>query len=401
MILLDLRTIYMVAAVSCLGLGALQLLAWLTGRFERWPALWGASNLLLGAGLFCIGLRGAAPDWLSISVGNVVTLAGYGMLLVTVRSFAGRVHPWRSYALLVLLMGALAGLTHQGPEQFAHRLALGSMLAALIDCAVLREAARIARREQLASAWVLAALFVPTLLLYLARAVMAELGMLGDVGLFSGQGGAHPWLALVATLFLSLRGIALFLMSSERAQKRLSLLAQNDPLTGVLNRGGLHDAVARMQQPGRRSADRHRGIDAVALLLIDLDHFKSLNDNHGHARGDDVLRLFTALVKRQSRNGDLVARMGGDEFLVVMPGATLGQAVDAGERLCMAFRTAVAGQAELQVRPTLSIGVTYGAILPEGLDELIKHADQALYQAKRLGRDQVAWAPAMAESLSA
>lgn len=170
-----------------------------------------------------------------------------------------------------------------------------------------------------------------------------------------------------------------------RANYRRSLsLALTDELTGLYNRryvfAHLNELLARMPEGGNQTA----------VMLFDIDHFKLVNDQHGHLAGDEVLRELSSRALRHVRSVDLVGRLGGEEFIVVMPETNLGGAAIVAERL----RAAVAdemfmldGQSTLPV--TISIGVAVTGERTDELDDLLKRADDALYAAKNAGRNRV------------
>lgn len=128
---------------------------------------------------------------------------------------------------------------------------------------------------------------------------------------------------------------------------------------------------------------------SIALLLIDIDHFKQLNDTHGHAAGDHILRLFAEAARGELRASDVLARQGGDEFVVVLPHLTAAEAIGVANRIRAAFGRALAGWGEATVQPTLSIGIGQGDAARDSLDTLLLQADEALYRSKRLGRNRV------------
>jgi len=173
-------------------------------------------------------------------------------------------------------------------------------------------------------------------------------------------------------------------------QRGLSL-ALTDDLTGLYNRryvvAHVNELLARMPEGGGE----------VALMLFDIDHFKQVNDQHGHPAGDAVLRELAGRALRQVRSVDLVGRLGGEEFVVVMPETNLAGAAVVAERL----RAAVAGEPfSLQagggrLPVTVSIGVAVTGETPETLESLLKRADDALYIAKNAGRNRVAMLPAI------
>jgi diguanylate cyclase (GGDEF)-like protein len=182
----------------------------------------------------------------------------------------------------------------------------------------------------------------------------------------------------------------LLLMAAERSHQLLFDHAQRDPLTGALNRSGLHLSYGRLagaRRAARQDDDAMLGI--VSLVVIDLDHFKAINDTYGHAMGDDVLRLFTATANGALRTGDTLARYGGDEFVVLLPHTAGGEACAIAEQIRVAFTNATGSLGALAVQPTLSIGIAVGSLADDTLDTILQHADEALYRSKREGRNRV------------
>jgi diguanylate cyclase (GGDEF)-like protein len=168
----------------------------------------------------------------------------------------------------------------------------------------------------------------------------------------------------------------------ERLRAELAEEAVRDPLTGLHNRRHLDRAL---------EAGRHWPVpdQETAVVVVDVDHFKTVNDRFGHAAGDDVLRAVAGVLRRASRDGDTVARLGGEEFVLLLPGAGRRQAVARAERVrreCAALVHDMAGEA---VRVTVSAGVAVGRVNGAAAGALLAAADQALYTAKATGRDRV------------
>lgn len=168
-----------------------------------------------------------------------------------------------------------------------------------------------------------------------------------------------------------------------RHLEELARLARKDPLTGLPNRRALDEELARAVA---RAARAGTPLSAVAL---DVDHFKRVNDLHGHGAGDAVLAAVAARAAAALRAGDLVARTGGEEFVVLLPGANLARAAEAAERI----RAAVADEAVVVGGIALSVTVSLGCaeLLPgdEGGRSLLARADARLYGAKSSGRNRV------------
>jgi diguanylate cyclase (GGDEF)-like protein len=168
-----------------------------------------------------------------------------------------------------------------------------------------------------------------------------------------------------------------------RAQ--LASMVLTDPLTGCLNRRGFDQALTREISRATRAGSE------FSLLAVDLDHFKTVNDTYGHLAGDDVLRAVGALLVKSGRAGDVVARVGGEEFAILLADTGLPGAQLFATRLCDLIRTHgfVIGSNDDRVAITTSIGVAVGAPrgVPDFAELLWARADDALYAAKRAGRD--------------
>jgi diguanylate cyclase (GGDEF)-like protein len=180
--------------------------------------------------------------------------------------------------------------------------------------------------------------------------------------------------------YLAVVGIGITGLSQlRRTQQQLELLATHDSLTNVLNARAFAAELA--QELGR---NRRYG-RPLALIYLDLDDFKKVNDAHGHATGDAVLRLVADAMRSAVRRADLVGRLGGDEFGVLMPETDGTVAHAAATRLVTGIRSVFRGTPSV----TASIGVVAVAGTEAGSDELLRKADQAMYEAKRAGKDRV------------
>lgn len=169
-----------------------------------------------------------------------------------------------------------------------------------------------------------------------------------------------------------------------RRQKEVAeALARTDALTGLANRRAFDEAAAQELERAKRYAT------PLTLIMTDLDHFKSINDSHGHHVGDLVLQNFAATLTRSVRGVDLVGRWGGEEFVILMPGTTLDEALQAAERMRLAVASTPTRYEDRSCGYTASFGVA--AFKPESptLDSLLGRADAALYRAKDTGRNRV------------
>jgi diguanylate cyclase (GGDEF)-like protein/PAS domain S-box-containing protein len=166
-------------------------------------------------------------------------------------------------------------------------------------------------------------------------------------------------------------------------QEELREQSIHDALTGLYNRHFLDESF------GRELLLAERGGHPVSVIMGDLDHFKAVNDRYGHLAGDEVLRVFGALLTNNSRASDIVCRYGGEEFLLVLPGLTEEGAVGRGEQLRQAIAATAVSHGASQIRVTASFGVAGFPLNGRTTDELIAAADRALYSAKAAGRNRV------------
>ncbi|WP_053226282.1 GGDEF domain-containing protein [Solirubrobacter soli] len=182
--------------------------------------------------------------------------------------------------------------------------------------------------------------------------------------------------ASMAVIAIVVRGLA---ARNARLVARLTRESRIDPLTGLLNRRGLEERfaveLARSKRDGR----------PLSVVAVDIDHFKRINDEHGHQAGDRTLVWLAAMLCEQTRGADIVARVGGEEFVIVLPGADGTATLEFAERLREAIED---GDAEIPM--TISAGVA-SALAPSTAHTLLDAADRALYAAKHAGRNRVSY----------
>ncbi len=174
--------------------------------------------------------------------------------------------------------------------------------------------------------------------------------------------------------------IAVDITEREQVEQRLHHMAHHDALTGLPNRVTLLDRLGQAILASRRSNRQ------IGVLYLDVDHFKAINDQHGHQAGDEVLRQIAERLRRVLRASDTVARLGGDEFVIVAPGLRLeDDALSLGRKILELFNRPMSIEGlELDVR--LSIGVTLCPVDEGDAETLLRHADQAMYRSKQSGR---------------
>lgn len=199
----------------------------------------------------------------------------------------------------------------------------------------------------------------------------------------SGLNVGSAFAYVVVTLSFHAMLLSLVLMRLIADLRRMS---RHDSLTGLLNRRALEEELLLQVQ---RSL---RGRVPFCVLMLDVDHFKRINDRHGHGVGDLALKQLSALLRMQMRSVDTLGRIGGEEFVVVLPGLNEAAALTAVERLRALVANRRLTSPHEQVAMSVSIGVVQWNGHPEETTRLLMRADAALYQAKQNGRDRVALA---------
>jgi len=376
----ELNTLFLLTIDVEAILGLLLLLVWVQSTRVHAVAWWASAHLMRAVSVMLYGLYGSVPDLLSIDLPNVLLFSSFGVTWNGARVFNGREALPGS-----LIAGAGVWLlASQWPGFEAGSEVRGQLSALIIATYTWLTAYEFwrARNEPLVSRWPAIVLFFTHGAMFLLRTPLNALlhGKDSDALLSS------AWLSVLsleAFLMTIATAFILLAMSKERTELRHKTAAMTDPLTGLLNRRAfLQDAETLLQQQTAR--DR-----PIAVLLIDLDHFKSINDRFGHAVGDKVLQIFAKTTRAGLRQSDLVGRLGGEEFTVVLADAGVDNAYLVADRLRKTFAAAAAVVDGEAVYATASTGVAVIVDPSQDLAKLITLADQALYLAKARGRNRV------------
>jgi len=372
---LDLRTMAAMLAASAL-LMSVALCTGIRARSAGGFMKWNLGLGLLAVGWSLVALRGLLPDRAAVAAGDALLLAGFCLQLAAVAEFGQQPAPRALWMLPGPLLFAVLLLLHsQAALTTAASLACGAALAGTATAAR-RLAGGGAPRHMLALACDAATIIL------LARAAAASFPLQPLPALFAAS--ALDQAALVGLFITSFAAsIAFLLLHSERSEAGLRRLAAFDPLTEIFNRLAFLGLAESQLSRARRSGE------PCALLMLDLDHFRHVNDRFGRAAGDRVLRELAAALRGAVRAGDLVGRYGEEEFCVLLPNTALRAALEVAERL----RATVAAQrlGALARAVTVSIGVAPCEVqLPGSLHAAITRAELALYRAKKGGRDRVA-----------
>lgn len=376
---LDIATLFAVT-VFTMGLGGLLLLfAWLQARSTPALAWWGASFLLFAVSTSLFGSRGLTADVWSMQASGTLMMLAYGVLWTGARVFEGR-RP----LLPAIAAGALTWFLAWQFEAFAQsvpaRIALASCIVIGYSGLFVREL-WLGRRDGLVSRWPVMAIAIAhaAAFPFRAPAVMALPFPLGTAS----NADISSLLIFTPLLYNFALVFLLMVMTKERAESHQRHAATIDSLTGIPNRRGFGERAERLISRARREQA------PLTLLLFDLDRFKSVNDRFGHRTGDAVLILFSNAAAQSLRPLDLVGRIGGEEFVALLPGVSPETALDVAERLRSNFAMAASEVGGERVAATVSVGTASSVHNGYDFDALYACADAALYRAKQQGRNRV------------
>ncbi len=371
--------------MSVIMFGILALLTWMLWhghRDETAIAYWASGLTSSALGLGLLVLRGQIPDLLSIVASNYLLLLSHCLSWWGTDRFFGR-RPNRAFGLIFI--GTLTLLIFYFSvlrNEMAMRILIMSCGFVLLGLTNAYATARISERG----------MRLPQMLVATAFVMLAALNVARFYATLKAPGGATMFdnVALNALNFLLPPVSCCFavfgwtLMVNQRLRLRLAETVRLDGLTRILNRAALDEAAA--QEVSR--CQRHR--KPLSMLMLDIDRFKQINDQHGHKAGDDVLRQVVENIRRHLRREDHFGRYGGDEFVLLLPETPAEGAKLLAERIRRAIsgRKLELGNDSLTV--TTSIGVaTMDAASDADWEQLAMRADAALYEAKRQGRNRV------------
>ena len=376
---LDVNTLFMVTMHIEVLLGLLLFFAWSQNFSKRALAWWGGAHLMRAVSIMLFGLHDSVPGSLSIDFANAMLFASFALTWSGARVFDGRT-PEPAFALVGVAVWMLVCRVPALADATEFRALVGTGIVTTYLWLAAFEFWR-GRDEALVSRWpAIFMLFAHGALFLLRTPLGAAIHVPSDNNL--AMSGWLDLLSLEALLFTISIAFILLAMAKERTEYRHRAAARTDMLTDVANRRGFLEQTSR----SRRATD----LKPTAVLLFDLDHFKTINDNYGHAIGDNALKIFADTAQSQLGAAGLLGRWGGDEFVAVLYDTEREPAATIAERIQHAFEKAAA---EIDGRPTqatVSTGMVFSPNGPFELPALMLQADQALYRAKTEGRNRLA-----------
>ncbi len=387
-VFIDIRTLSFVLMVVTGLMAGVMGIIWRTQKTYPGVGFWALSNLSAAFGFLFIGLRGVAPDLVTVLLGNFLAIGTMALAYGGNRSFVGLEDDHRtSFLVMAVTMAGIFAFTYIYPD-ILPRIFIASAATFIFSMLSFRVFLSAPKQRRT---------IVYTLVGY-SHLVFALLMIVRTAATFSysrlDQFFQPDWIqAIFFMVFIVFAIIWTFnyvVLNNERlhidlrtAEAELLKLATTDHLTGIANTRAFFDAAETEIKRSRR----HK--IPLSLVLLDIDHFKRINDTHGHAAGDRVLRECSRLFSEITRQNDALGRIGGEEFAILLTHTDLAR----GRAVAESFRKAVEEMrielGEEQLRLTASFGVA--AFRPsDTLESFLQRADKNLYRAKELGRNRVA-----------
>lgn len=374
----DLRTVVLMSSVMP---GLMALLMFSLGRgFAtniRGVGYWACGAMLVSVAAILLALRGSVPDGLSIIGGNCGMIISTGFWLIGSQRFFGRSPSW-GFVAFMLFSGAVGEtwLSWVHPSAAGRALCINVILA-LIYARQAFVMTCYGRHD--ASAMSVGIMFLIQAAVTVVRVVTSLGPAFAQTGLYAHDSVQNIYLATNAFMSL-LVTVGFMLVAMNRLRAQLEQQSLVDPLTGLLNRRAFLNA----HREEREKMMRTGGL--LSLLLIDLDHFKAVNDTYGHIKGDEILVDFSRRAGALLKHHNHLSRWGGEEFAALVPGSRPEELLALAETL----RSKIALNDDFSLPSyTCSIGIACSASGNATIERLVKDADEALYRAKRNGRNCV------------
>jgi len=375
--LLDYVTLLTAVGISAACLSVMIFAAWLMAPKDSFLLTCAIGGGLCGCGLLLYGFYVVAPRLVIGVAAFAVIFCGLSLLVGAGYQFRTDRSPRRLVAVTALAANAI-GLPLLAIGYTGYGFVPVNLTGAVLLLCVVGQYWRARRQAPMAA--------ISLCVLYALIAV--SFALCAFALLQNGQavlpGAPHGWaedlsLLVMIALVPAIGAITLALSQARLARKH-RLDAMTDPLTGLLNRRALFDLYGQRPLPGD-----------TAVIVFDLDRFKSINDQHGHAVGDRIIALFAMAMEANVAPGAVTARLGGEEFALVVPATTADGALRAAEAVREAFRGLVAQLGLEQLSgASASAGIAFGVTHGATFEDVLNTADKALYAAKNTGRNRVA-----------
>ena len=385
--ILDVRTMGIISAVTPLILGVMMLVYLrerkVYGGFGRWVL----ANFGLGLAYTFLTLRDFIPGFVSVVLGNVILAYCVILIYEGIELFYARpAFSLTNYLILGVYSCLQIYFTYVVPD-INMRVIFSSLVLFILNFRAGKRLLQGSIPELRGTSRAAGVVFIVTALFPLYRSGSA---LLEPEPILFFSDNINSWFSIVFiasivswTFFFFFLNSARLELELETARARLDLIARTDPLTRLYNRRHFDEHAELEFQRARRFGY------TISFLMLDVDHFKTINDSHGHGSGDAVLLSLSEVIRLAIRPFDLVARLGGDEFIVMLMDTSPEQAYSIAERIRSLVAQTALGHNVEPYHVTLSVGMTTVQPGDGDLKRILKRTDEALYLAKQQGRNCV------------
>ena len=382
--ILDSRTLLIVMIATSLLL-AISLLVAVGPRFRDGLGKWTASLLLQSVVFALLAARGVWPDVATVVLPNACLTLVLTLQMAAIREFHGRATSIWWHVLPVL---AVAGMFVFVMNDSIVRIILHGVVFGVGALALAVMVQRLNPESRGSARWLMLGGYLIGAATLGSRAVVSVVDP-GAIPSFLGPSAFQGINFLFVLAVILVTSVGFLLLHKERSEEAAQKLALIDPLTGAFNRRTFLELAEKEIARTRRA----RG--SLSLIMLDLDHFKQMNDRNGHLAGDEVLKGVVAITLTCLRKEDFLVRYGGEEFCILLPSVAIDRAAVMAERIREAVEQARFSFKGRALSVTISIGVTTLSMEGnENVDTVVNRADEALYAAKKAGRNRVVAFPA-------
>ncbi len=386
---MDIKTLIVMLAVGNLSLAIMLSLFDFGIKRAFGTSSWTQAKIVQAVAWSMLALRAELPYFATVLMANTFLFIGIALEVAAMME-ANEHAAWRRYLVLPLAFSiasfGYAYFTDQAPSVRIIISAIGIgtlyLLGALSILLQWRNASRLGRFIAIA-----ASIFAMMMVLRVVWVMASSQGMV-----MTDRNWMQDLSFICIYILMLLNGFGFLLIAREKQEHELQRLAVVDPLTDAPNRRGFYNALSPWVSLARRPGQ------STALIMLDLDHFKRVNDTYGHHVGDVVLKSVVEVGQKQLRDSDMLGRLGGEEFAVLLPRTTLQDAMLVAERIRQAISVMPIKTERALIYITASLGVTT-IRTDDSMVSLFKRADEALYAAKEAGRNKVSEAPAVEQIL--
>lgn len=372
----DQTSLLLALGLAAFAISATLLITWLAARTEKFILVWAVGSCVLATAFAGFSINAVSNHYALLWISNLLLSGSFVILFSAACLFTGQDLPRTRIAVISALCAAVISM----PFVLGFD-ALGAIMGNLVNALLLGGTAwTFWRGRAEAPLWVggIAVLYSLTAISFIPCAIMI---FLKDPLILAAppSGWAEDLNSIAGLVGLTGIGALSLALNQARIARRHHEEANTDPLTGLMNRRAIFDRFGASQMD-----------ENTAALLFDLDHFKSINDRYGHAAGDEVLRRFAQVVSQNMPLGSAAARIGGEEFLLVVTDTDDAEALLIAEAIRSTFACEILQGAGGGFRATVSVGVSTGMGSQDTFDHVLRRADDALYGAKNSGRNRAA-----------